>query len=77
MDPTATLQILRDTTNDRGERLDAARDLYDWLQRGGHAPDGEDRRDLLTEVRQFLDDAPDTHLEAGYDERYELEEGDR
>ncbi len=77
MDPTATLQILRDPTNDRDERLDAARDLYDWLQRGGHAPDGEDRRHLLTEVRQLLDDAPDAHLEAGYHDRYEVEEGDR
>lgn len=77
MDPTATLQILQDTTNDRQERVDAARDLYDWLQRGGHAPDGEDRRDLLAEVRRLLDDAPDAHLEVAYDARYELEEGDR
>ena len=76
MDPTVTLQILRDPANDLDERHDAARDLYDWLQRGGHAPDGEDRRDLLTEVRPFLD-APDAHLEAAYDDRYELEEDDR
>ena len=76
MDPTVTLQILRDPSNDLDERVDAARDLYDWLQRGGHAPDGEDRRDLLTEVRRLLD-APDAHLEAAHDDRYELEEDDR
>ena len=73
MDPTVTLQILRDESNDLDERRDAARDLYDWLQRGGHAPDGEDRRDLLTEVRQLLD-APDAHLETAYDDRYDLKE---
>ena len=73
MDPTVTLQILRDEANDLDERRDAARDLCNWLQRGGHAPDGEDRRDLLTEVRRLLGE-PDAHLEAAYDDRYELEE---
>ena len=73
MDPTVTLHILRDETNNLDERREAARDLYDWLQRGGHAPDGEDRRDLLTEVRRLIDE-PDAHLEAAYDDRYELED---
>ena len=79
MDPTITLQILRDPTNHLDERLDAARDLRDWLQRCGHAPDGEDRRELLAEVRRLLDanDAADTHLEGAYDDRYELGEDDR
>lgn len=78
MDPTVTLEQLRHPDTDPDERYDAAVALADWLQRGGFVPDGETRDALLTEIDTVLtavvpDPAPDAHLEAAYDDRYELE----
>lgn len=35
MDPNATAAIMRDTSRDLDERMDAALDLSDWLYNGG------------------------------------------
>ena len=79
MDPTVTLDQLRHPHTTPDDRYDAAVALADWLHRGGFVPDGETRDGLLAEIDAVLaavvpeDPAPDTHLEAAYDDRYDLE----
>jgi hypothetical protein len=78
MDPTVTLEQLRHPDTDPDDRYDAAVALADWLQSGGFVPEDETRDGLLAEIDTILatlvpDAAPDTHLEAAYDDRYGLE----
>jgi hypothetical protein len=79
MDPSVALDQLRHPDTDPDERYDAAVALADWLQRGGFVPDGESRGALLAEINRAVDAlvpddaAPDAHLDAAYDDRYELD----
>lgn len=79
MDPTVALEQLRHPDTDPDDRYDAAVALADWLHRGGFVPDGETRHALTAEIDTVLaalvpDDAsPDAHLEAAFDDRYELD----
>jgi hypothetical protein len=78
VDPTVTLDQFRHPHTTPDERYDAAVALADWLQRGGFVPDGETRDGLLAEIDSVLavvvpEPAADAHLEAAYDDRYDLE----
>lgn len=39
MDPDATLAIVTDVTENRSTRVEAARDLLNWVECGGFLPD--------------------------------------
>lgn len=56
MDPNETLDIVRDATLDRDERVTAASDLEGWINRGGYLPTNYNGHvsTLLRHLEQFI-----------------------
>lgn len=49
MDPTITLRTMRDATEDRQDRAEAAAELLQWISTGGFVPKGESIAALKSE----------------------------
>lgn len=57
MDPEATARIMQDREADVGDRIEAARNLLNWLACGGFAPFGWSRTEARRVCNQMIGDA--------------------
>lgn len=78
MDPGTSFDTMHDPNLARSDRGDAAIALAAWLHGGGFPPADAPIEHVLDEIDEVLaaldlpDGGPDDHLEAAYEDRYEL-----